>query len=322
MSQKTWAFSLAGILFGALVATAGFNFWMDPYMTFDHSHAYNNRQTCKTEAFAKSYHLYKNPGKYRQILLGGSSAAHINVGADTFNFAASGFTPQDADLTVQSVLKYQPQVKKIIIGLDGFHYLTNFSNETAGSAFDERVTNPLTRYQNLLSWRTLEYSVENFLNNFREAPSYLYDRQFRVHVDPQPKVSYPLSVFQKNGLNRVFADQIRHLKSMKTVEIAFYTSPMSEEWLRAWLKKRKADYENWLRILVKEAGAVEHFAWLSDSVRASSGNFTSDTHFYTPVGDKLFSHLSGNRDEAFGVTLTVENVDEELKREFELLTAP
>lgn len=322
MSQKNWLFSLMGILVVGLAATAGFNYWMDPYMTFAHSHAYNNRQTSKIEAFAKSYHLYKNPGKYRQILIGGSSAAHINVTADTFNFAVSGFTPQDAALTVESVLKYQPQVKKIIIGLDGFHYLINFSPGTAGSAFDERVTDPFARYKNLLSVRTLQYSIENFLNNFRQAPSYLYDRNFRVHVNPQPKVNYPESVFQKDGVNQYFAEQIRHLMSLTTVEVSFYTSPMSERWLRAWLVNRKPDYENWLRILVKEAGTVEHFAWLSETVKTTSGNFTSDTHFYTPVGDKLFSHLSGNRKEDYGVTLSAENLDQELRREYKLLAAP
>ena len=318
MTENRWALSLIGFLFLAFAAIAGFNYWMDPYMTFTHSHSLNNKQSSHTEFYAKVYHLLKNPGRYRQVVVGGSSAAHINVSEDTFNFGVSGFTLADAALTLEFLGKNQPQLQKIFLGAEGFQYMLRHTRLDGDVTIFDHVADPLYRYKNLLQLTTLQYSITNFLNNFRPVSGYYYDRQFKVYIDRQPMVRYSTGLFNRHDVNSEYEHYLQQIKK-NNIPVVFYTSPMSEERLRLWHQYRYDDYENWLRTLVKYAGSVEHFAYLNEITKTAADNFTSDTHFYEPVGKLIFERLTGGPSNGFGVTLTPSNLEAELKRERDLL---
>lgn len=316
---------------------AAFNFYIDPYWTYGHNHAYNDRQVSVDEREQKTNRIYFQDFSYDTIILGSSRTTYINQnrfqGMKAYNYAVNNMSIREYDTFLQFTKEQSNQkIERAIIGMDFFKTSVQESERPASlKNYEAKVHQPFYRARNLISSDIFRYSLRNFrmskdnkvdelrvynrhnvafaektnaaerLANTEEKIERFRDEFYGKSYQYNPRYKEYLTLFKQ-----------RH----PDVEFIIFTTPISARLFETMIEEgRLDDYERWLRDVTAVFGGVYNFMYPNE-VTLDLSNYFDGHHFYPHVGDRMAERILQGPDvknSSFGVYVTAENIDEHLK---------
>ena len=335
--MKKWIAYNIFLASSVLLLMGSFNYFMDPFWCFEHSHRYNSLQKGTNERQQKSNYIYFTTKKYDTLLLGSSRTTYMDRHAfenmNVYNFAAPGMRPQEyityIDFTIQ---KCQQPIKTIILGADFFGYL-NYGLFMFDNAPDivTMTQTPYYRWKMLLSFDVTNNSIKNIRDYYHHKSIDRYNRDNVKSSFPRPTdftgfdariqddaLRYAQSEYSSQP-NPNFLALLKEIKTKyQTKKFIIYTTPVSRPLFLQLIKTgHYKDYENWLRDLVNIYGEVHHFMYINSVATDDRKYFADCNHAYTDTYTLIAHEITATNDpsipEDFGMLLTKENIEEKLK---------
>ncbi|GAA0336747.1 hypothetical protein GCM10008967_28850 [Bacillus carboniphilus] len=336
MSYKAFTMTVMGIVICSTLSFASFIFFIDPMWTYEHAHPYNDVQTVIDEREQKTSEIYFRDFDYDTLLVGSSRSTYVDPhelkGMHAYNFSVANVSIQEYRSMIDFAKNQrEDEFERIILGLDFFKSSKKESSAPRNlDGYVERVTEPLYRYKNLLSYDVFEYAKKNFrasyrnmikeprvYNRFNVARAEVIDEEKTAQATEE-KIQRFRDVFY--GKNYEYYEEYSNV--MKVVRDAnpdsdfiIYTTPISTPLFKAMVEEGQLDdYERWLTELVDVFGGVYNFMY-PNSVTDDLSNYFDGHHFYPEVGTLIARRVSGDETdvpEDFGVYVTKENLEEHL----------
>jgi hypothetical protein len=334
--MKKWLL-LTLTVFGTTLFLIGiFNFFMDSFWCFEHSHRYNSVQKGTNERQQKANYLYFTTKKYDTLLLGSSRTTYMNRHAfknmDVYNFAARGMRPQEYITYIDFAINncHQP-IKTIILGTDFFGYLSYglfMFNNAPGIVKTTQTT--YYRWKLLFSFDATNNSIKNFRDYYHQRNIDRYDRDNVKSSFPHPTdftgfderiqsdtLGYAQAEYSSKP-NPNFSTILKEIKTKyQTKKFFIYTTPVSRPLFLQLIKTgHYHDYENWLRDLVNIYSEVHHFMYINSVATNYRKYFADCNHAYSDTYTLIAHDISATDDPSipkdFGMLLTKENIEEKL----------
>lgn len=333
---KKWILINLTLIFVSLVFIASFNFFMDPFWCFEHSHKYNSIQKATNERQQKSNYIYCTSHTYDTILLGSSRTTYMNrhdfANMQVFNFAAPAMRPQEYLTYIDFVINDTKQpIRNIIIGTDFFGYLNYglFKFTNAASIVNTSKTS-LYRWKVLFSFDATNNSIKNIRDFYYQKDIDRYNRDNVKSSFPKPT---DLVKFRKqvlDGAKRYKQDEysstanVNFYSIMSTIKTKhnkkvffIYTTPVSSPLFYQLIESGQyKNYENWLRSLVQIYGTVYHFMYINSVAKNYEKYFHDSNHAYTEtntlIAHKITNFSDNNIPSDFGMLLTRKNIESKL----------
>jgi len=310
-----------------------FNYTMDPFWTFNHSHKFNNFQKGINERQQKSNYIYFTDKKYDTLLLGSSRTTYMNPNSfenhKVFNYSAVAMRPQEYKTFIDFAIKDSNQpIDTIILAVDFFGYLDHkLFKYNQGPKIIENTKSLFYRWKNLFTFDAFEASLKNLKDYFKKRAD-RYDRQLvksyalrdikSVESQTQKDVeTYRKEAYSGNG-NKNLYDILSNLRNdYNDKKFIIYTTPISYPLFKEMLElKHKENYKNWLRDLVKIFGEVHHFMYLHSIALDYTKYFGDSNHAYPKTNEivaKTIEHRK-NMINDFGIILNKNNIEDFLSK--------
>ena len=192
---------------------------------------------------------------------------------------------------------------------------------------------PLYRYRSLISLDLLRQSIETIQRNREKQwhKSYVRvggDISHKQMALPRPatalkaRIEANVKLYRNTAYGRFSYDSPSpHYARLKTrfphSQFMVYTTPVTAHLLRLIVELDLVDeYIQWLRDLVESWGSVWHFMTFNSVTR--DDRFFADAHHHSPevtgwIADRLQGRSSSGAPADFGIRLTMENIDAQLK---------
>lgn len=327
--MKRWIKINIYFILVALLSIGLFNYWMDPFWCFNHSHKYNNIQKGTNERQQKSNYIYFNKKKYDTLLLGSSRTTYLDNSSfkelKVFNFSAAGMRPQEYLTYIDFVVNdTHHNINNIIIGMDFFGYL-NYGLFMFNEA-DNIITttkSSLYKYKMLVSFDGLNNSIKNIRDYMKNRTS---DRYNRDAIKTRNFVSHnketiikDIKIYSKteysSNPNPNYLNIISKIKyNYNDKDFIIYTTPISSLLFNQLVKMgHYENYENWLRLLVSVYGKVYHFMYINNITNDYLNTFADSNHAYTKTNNLIVDTITNQVKNDFGIILTKDNIEENLK---------
>ncbi|MFH0710464.1 MAG: hypothetical protein V2A75_09660 [Pseudomonadota bacterium] len=334
--MKQWIKKSLFLLIFILIFIGSFNYIMDPFWCFNQQHHFNQFQKEFNERQQKSYKIYFSQENYDTLLIGSSRTTYTNYHdfepKRVFNYAVSGIWPKEYDIFIDFAINdlHQP-IKTIIIGADFSSYLTNKdSHYSRSKEIINNTKSPIYRWKTLLSYDSLTISVRSFRNTFTLAPNVAYYNSDNIKIRPKNtpdklnETQYSVLEYAKSGHlsqpDPEFHSIMQDLKKKySNQQFILYTTPVSLPLMKTMIQVGHYPYyEDWLRELVSIYGRVYHFMYINPVTMNYYENFSDSNHPYpatnTLIVKKLMSKNTNDLNTTFGMILTADNIDDQLKK--------
>lgn len=327
-------FFLLSIIFLSIIAF--FNFFIDPYWTFSHSHKLNSLQKSSNEREQKSNLLHFQNKQYDSLLLGTSRVTFLNQNdfknMNVFNYSFSLSNPNNLNEYIEFAKKENKKdFKYIIIGLDFLGTNKNAKeNQNPKEIFND-VRSFFYRYKLLLSIDSFKLSIENMKRSIlNRAGGRSYNREniaFTTNFDPsevKEKVEN-ISIEEQDGnlKNYEFNDNYKMVlenikKSNPNSKFIVFTTPVSVPYLNRIIKKGFYNsYKKWLKQSVEVFGQVTHFMNKNSITNGYSKYFMDYHHIYPEYSSLVINKLQDinttTSPKDFGILLNKDNINTYLK---------
>jgi len=328
--MKKWVYIYLSIIGFILVLVISFNFFMDPFWTFSHSHKYNNTQKGTNERQQKANYIYFTDKKYDTLLLGSSRTTYMNpysfLPLKVYNFSAAGMRPKEYLTYIDFVVEDCKQdIDTIILAVDFFGYLDYglFMFDNSKSIIANTKT-PYYRWKSLASFDLLNNSFKN-LRDYMKQSNYS-DRYTRDLVKSYNK-RYDLTAHKKQVEKdvKIYAsteysgkpssDYKNIFQSIKNKyhnkKFIIYTTPVSKPLFEEMIKMgHYNNYKDWLSILVEVFGEINHFMYINTVSIDYVNNFGDSNHAYPETNDIIAKTIltKYNIIDDFGIKLNNHNI--------------
>ena len=165
MTQKKWLIIFSCISLSSLLLLATFNIWMDPFLHFTHSHPWNNKQIISDERSVKTNDFLRHGQDFDSVIFGSSVSTYLHGDqfkqGKVFNLAFSSFRPSEFPNYLNWVMKVNPKIKTIYLGIDfEEYYLNEYDNKSPGF-YISKIEDPLYLWKTILSYSSFKYGVRN-----------------------------------------------------------------------------------------------------------------------------------------------------------------
>ncbi|MFK2826359.1 hypothetical protein QYG89_11910 [Bacillus sp. B190/17] len=320
-----------------LSGMAAFNFYIDPYWTYDLNHRYNDHQLAVDEREQKTNRIYFQDFSYDTIILGSSRTTYVNQnafkGMKAFNYAVNNMSIREYDTFLQFAEENnQQKVKRAIIGIDFFKSSIQESEQAVSlKNYEAKVQQPFYRARNLISLDIFRYSLKNFQMSKNNEVSELrvYNRYNVAHAKQTDAAERLANTEEKierfrdefYGKNYQYNPRYKEYltifkKRHPDVEFIIFTTPISTKLFQTMIEEGQLDdYERWLRDVTDVFGGVYNFMYPNE-VTLDLDNYFDGHHFYPHVGDKIAKRILQGptvKNSPFGVYVTSETIDEHLE---------
>ena len=330
---KKWILvSLFSILF-TLTLIAGFDYYIDPLWTFNHTSKFSTYQRGRKERQQKSNALYFRNKRYDTLIFGSSRTTYINqhhFNEHTFNYALSDMQPNEYEYYLDfAIYKAHQPVKNVIIGLDFFGALTYAPTISKDpEKILNRITEPFYRYKLLLSIDVLSYSFQNIKYYFLKR-EHTYTQDY-VHRSPK-KIDIDIESFNKKIDTKLYRRDrysqkyddnylkilLRLVKRHPNIHFTVFTTPVSAKHFEAILQTGQyANYERWLQESVKAFGKVHHYMYLNAMTKPANLYFYDSNHMYNSAYDCIVYQLQNKPSHCpkVDMLITNDNIKESLQK--------
>ncbi|KKB41180.1 hypothetical protein [Bacillus thermotolerans] len=321
----------------ALASVVAFNFYIDPYWMYGHSHSFNDHQVTVDEREQKTNQIFFQDFSYDTIILGSSRTTYINQnsfkGMKAYNYAVNNMSIREYDTFLKFAKENSDQkVRRVIIGMDFFKTSISESERPASLVnYEKKVHQPFYRIRSLMSLDLFKYSLRNFKmskdNNVAELRVYdrsnVADAKVVSTEEAEKNTKEKIERFRDEfyganyQYNPRYKEYLTIFKSRHTdVDFIIFTTPISAELFYAMVEEGHLDdYERWLRDIVDVFGGVYNFMYPNE-VTLDLSNYFDGHHFYPHIGDRIAHRLLEGTDvqeSSFGVYITKNNIDKHLR---------
>lgn len=329
--MKKWLKIYLTVLFFCLISIFSFNYFMDPFWTFAHSHKYNNVQKGTNERQQKANYIYFTEKNFDTLLLGSSRTTYMNpysfLPFRVFNFSASGMRPQEYLTYIDFVMEDTNQaIENIIIGMDFFGYLDyglfKFDNP---KLIINDTKKDLYRWKILLSFDALNNSFKNLRDYFKNSNySHRYSRDLvktyhkrdnleshKKQIDEDIKI-YATSDYMGNANINYYSIISKIKEKYNSKNFIIYTTPVSFPLFQEMIKMgHKKNYKDWIKNLIDVFGEIHHFNYKNSISSNYIKYFADSNHAYPETNDIIAKTILNNKNiiDDFGIVLTHENID-------------
>lgn len=334
----------------SLMTIGVFNALVDPYGVVN-----SPQLSGVNELKPEQYHharLFKAAGvmhnKPKNILLGSSRSdlgldpEHPAVADETaYNLALVGPNMYEVRRYFEHALANQPEVKKVVLGIDFFMFNENWKNSPD---FDEnRLGKENLTVQDAInigfSTDALKSSKRTIKSSLDSDAYYLYRANGLRYVygnEPDEPLankfqkmisgflegerSYPNFKFSQSFLNDF--KQVVETCQKKNIELKVFISPLHASHLEAVNTAGKwSELENWKRQIVEITPVWDFSGYNSittEPINDDMKNYWDSSHYRKEVGDLILNRLFQVQEESvpkdFGTVLTTKNIEQRLAK--------
>lgn len=340
MIRKKNASAFAGgiifVIILPFIVMFSINVIVDPLWFFNHENGLNKVQEDFDERQQKINRVAFAGEEFDALLIGSSRVTYISQqefgDENVFNMASGHMSHKEYAPYLEYVEEKRGKpLEKVYIGFDFFATSEN-KGVTDPDPFIQNAEDRLYPLKAYLSRDMLEQSFKNAEASLKEEPFHRsYDRNnvgTTEKLEPQEtqerieekdadfeEVTYDENTYT---YDETFKEEMQQLQEAHPdTEFIAFTTPVTEELFRTMQQEgREEDYETWLRDITDVFGGVEHFMYVN-SITENPDYFYDAHHYYQTLGDLMAHRMAGVEDEElpedFGIHLTKDNIDEELR---------
>jgi len=317
---------LLSTVFALLIPVLAVSIFLDTFWYFGTTNFFSTRKCLFDERVQKTNLLLNTNTQYDTLLLGSSrvtvmASRHFRNG-DAFNYSISSATPYEYEECIAIALLRHP-VRTVYIGLDFFgptgHHPTPV-HKSVPAAIE-----PMRKLGTLLSTDGLKYAYRTVRMSLGLSAKEYYDYEYVRHWPPynshkkEAMRNQFLTAWKNLGPNYQWNPPLSEISKdlhnkFKQIKFVVFTTPVSSFMFDEMMRDRLPAYENWIRLIVQEFGAVYDFMG-HNSLTNDLNNYVDEQHYLPPVGEAIVHRLEGRTGFApddFGVLVTPDNLEEHL----------
>lgn len=332
-----------------LLGTVGiFNYFIDPYGLYASSifPGINNSKPKKDD----NDRLYKAADiirmKPQTIILGSSRTKRgidpnyvvFNKSGTIYNSAINGPNFYEVYRYLEHTIKNSPNLQEVILGMDFFMFNSKIPNKPTFS--ESRLDRQNLDLQDIINYtfsldaivasgQTIVESqnqpqgdINYGLNGFRphrNANNGQTEWRFEQSIDLY------FNIHQKYQFSEEYLEYFKKLVQLakeKQIKLIVFISPAHATDLEAIeITGRWSDFERWKRELVKITPVWDFFNYNSvttEAIKKVMQNYVDNSHYTPEVGNRILDRVFNHQVEAipkdFGILLTPNNIEEQIKR--------
>lgn len=331
MSFKKYNIILISLCFLCILILITFNFIINPFNVFISNQHYFNRirpELKRQERLTKIISL-KNAKNIDTIFIGTSRTDfslpddYYNkiTGKKSFNIAMQGLTFSEYKYIIDKALKYQPNIKNILIAVD-FDFFYNLKesdtllvSETNKNIFSNYVSILLSSDATSASFMTM---IKSLNPNYKKG--FMNNGMKRIFINDKIDHSFEQTINQYKGTGKNFETQpnlkpleeyIKYLNK-KNINVILYMHPVHSTMYEIIKENNAWDK---VSILKKELANIQPFydfyyssEYSNETIEPKMKYFFETSHCTYLVGEKIIDKIFLNQGD-YGIYVTPQNVD-------------
>lgn len=320
MNAKKFTSYFLLLVFVTLSVIATINYAIDPYWTFKHSNALNNKQIDFDERQQKTNYLYFVNNNFDSLLLGSSRSTYLkedHFKSKLFNYASNGMYPYEYEYFIHTFKTLTQTIPRhIILGVDFFGTNKNENQKPTNQKYIENTTSTLYRLKLLLNYNISKNSLQNIKQNIiLKKNFYTRDRNKDIKITKDINTQIVTTIKKLKNYqydDKLFSYWLTLQNTFQDSQFIVFTTPITMSQLKAYRDAGLIPfYFKWLHDLVNAFGSISHFMTIN-TYTMNNNNFFDSNHFTPEFGNLIAKELVSKEDK-IGITLDKTNIDNFIK---------
>ena len=317
MNTKKFTYYFLLLTFIALSVVAIINYAIDPYWTFKHSNALNNKQVDFDERQQKTNYLYFVNHNFDSLLLGSSRTTYLKEShfkGKFFNYASNGMYPYEYEYFINTFKTLtQTEPHEIIIGVDFFGSNKSENMKPSSLSYYENTISPLYRFKLLVNYNILKHSFQNMKQNMLLKKNF-YNRERVKDIRKIKDLHMQINSTIKKLKDYQYDDALPYYwvelqTKFPNSKFTIFTTPVTMAQLKAYRDVGlMPSYIRWLHDLVDSFGSISHFMTVN-SYTMNDNNFFDSNHFTPTFGNEIAEELAHQQNK-ISIKLDKNTIDE------------